>query len=472
VAALAAHILRRFYAPEFMVKEELKQGPMPTTKEAYQTAFGVAWASIVETFLIALISMADTVMVSVVGEEAIAAVGLVSQPRFIVQTLVFSLNAAVTAIAARRKGEGDPAGAASCLKQGLLLSAIFSLVLSAAIFPFSEPFLRFTGAQNDTIGMANTYFRIILIGVPLNSLSLTISAALRGTGNTRASMNINLIANVVNLVFNFLLIGGRFGFPKLGVTGAAIATAIGWLCGLVLAVVAVSHHDGFLYLFSKDGWKFDRRTVGAMYKVSSGAFLEQICMRIGFFSYNKIVAGLGTLMFAAHQILINLMSLSFSFGEGFGIAASSLVGQNLGAKRPDLSIVYGKICQRMSFITSALIFLTLTFFGQPMLRLFTHEEAIIQVSQSIMVIMGFIIYGQANQMIFMGSLRGAGDTRYTAIVSLICIMILRPGVAYVVAYPMGLGLIGAWISFLVDQYLRLFLTFRRFSSGKWMSIKL
>jgi putative MATE family efflux protein len=416
--------------------------------------------------------MADTVMVSVVGEEAIAAVGLVSQPRFIVQTLVFSLNAAVTAIAARRKGEGDPVGAASCLKQGLLLSAFFSIVLSAAIFPFSEPFLRFTGALDDTIGMANTYFRIILVGVPLNSLSLTISAALRGTGNTRASMNINIIANVINLIFNYLLIGGNLGFPALGVTGAAIATAIGWLCGLILAVISVSHHGGFLYLFTRDGWKFDRRTVSAMYTVSSGAFLEQICMRIGFFSYNKIVAGLGTLMFAAHQILINLMSLSFSFGEGFGIAASSLVGQNLGAKRPDLSIVYGKVCQRMSLITSTAIFFLLAFCGQSMLRLFTHEEAIIQVSQSIMVIMGFIIYGQAHQMIFMGSLRGAGDTRYTAIVSLICIMILRPGVAYVVAYPMGFGLIGAWISFLVDQYLRLFLTYRRFSSGKWMSIKL
>lgn len=469
---MAVQFLRKLYAPEYMVKDGLKRGEIPGTRDVYKIGFGVAWASIVETFLIALISMADTVMVSVVGEHAIAAVGLVSQPRFIVQTLVFALNAAVTAIAARRKGEGDAEGAISCLKQGLILSALFSLVLSAIVYPIAEPFLRFTGAQDDTIGMAVSYFRIILTGVPLNSLSLTISAALRGTGNTRASMNINIIANVINMIFNYLLIGGNFGFPRLEVAGAAIATVIGWLCGLILAVFAVARKGEFLFIFTRDGWKFDRKTVSAMYRVSSGAFLEQICMRIGFFTYTKIIAGLGTLMFAAHQILINILNLSFSFGEGFGIAASSLVGQNLGAKRPDLSIVYGKVCQRMSFISSAAIFLLLTVCGEQMLGLFTKDPTIVAVSKTIMVIMGLIIFGQACQMIFMGALRGAGDTRYTAVVSMICIMLLRPGIAYVLAYPLGLGLVGAWISFLIDQYLRLFLTFRRFSSGKWMAIKL
>ncbi|MDL2232421.1 MATE family efflux transporter [Ruminococcaceae bacterium OttesenSCG-928-L11] len=472
IDGMAAHILRKIYAPEFMVRKELQRGEIPSTREAYTTALGVAWASILETFLISLISMADTIMVSSVGDAAIAAVGLCTQPRFIVMSLVSSMNVAITSIAARRKGERDPDGAVSCLKQGLILCFGLSLVISALFYPFAERFLWFSGAQDDTIGLATDYFRILLIGIPINCLSLTISAAQRGIGNTRASMNINLCSNIVNLVFNYFLIGGKLGFPALGVSGAAWATVIGWVVGLGVAVASVLHRGAYLNVWSREGWRFDKRTLGAMYKVASGSFLEQICMRVGFFTYAKIIAGLGTTLFAAHQIVMNIMNLSFCFGEGFGIASSSLVGQNLGAKRPDLSIVYGKVCQRMSLITSSILFLVLTLFGRQMLTLFTKDDEIISVGSTIMVIAGVILFGQASQMIIMGSLRGAGDTKYTAVVSLICIMILRPGVAYLMAYPLGFGLIGAWISFLLDQYLRLLLTYIRFSSGRWMKIQL
>jgi len=455
-----------------MVKDELKKGEMPSAGKAFRNGYGVAFPAIMETFFIALIHMVNTIMVSVMGEGAIAAVGIVGQPLFIVQTLVLSLNASITAIAARRRGEGDSGGAASCLKQGLILSLLFSVSLASVAYPLAHLFLSFTGAGNDIIDMSAEYFRILLMGVPITGLSMTISAAQRGMGNTRASMRINLVASIVTIMFNYLLIGGNLGFPRLGVAGAGFATLAGWSAGLLLAVASVSHRGHFLYLFTRDGWKFEKRTLSAMYTVASGAFLEQICMRVGFFMYTRIVAGLGTMMFAAHLILMNMISLSFAFGEGFGISASTLVGQNLGAKRPDLSILYGKICQRMSVLTSAAIFLTFTLFGERIVLLFTGEPEIIEVSRSILIIMGIIIFGQASQLIYMGSLRGAGDTRYVALISLLSIMILRPISAYVLIYPLGFGLAGAWLSFLIDQYLRLVLTLKRFSSGKWMGIKL
>ena len=465
-------MLRRLYDPQYMIREDQKKGEIPGARALYGTVMGVAWASIVETLLIAMMAMVGTVMVSVVGEQAIAAVGLVNQPRFVVQCLVMALNVAVTAICARRRGEGDGDGAISCLKQGLILSIISSIVLSALAYPFAEPFLRFTGAQDDTIGPAVTYFRILLIGLPFNSISLTVSAAQRGVGNTRASMNINILANIVNLILNYLLIGGHWGFPRLEVAGSAIATVIGWICGFVVAFISVGNRSHFLYLYTREGWRFDRRTLQAMYKVASGSFLEQFCMRVGFFTYARVIAGLGTMMFAAHQILINLMSLSFSFGEGLGIASTSLVGQGLGAGRPDLSIIYGKACQRLSFVSSTILFIFFAFLGRPMLHLFTQSAEIIAVGGVIMYIIGVIIYGQSGQMILMGGLRGAGDTRYIAILSLFSIMLLRPAIAYVMAYPMGWGLVGAWMGFLADQYIRLIFTYRRFSSGKWMKIKL
>jgi len=471
--ALAARAaFRNLYDPRNMVREELKQGDIPGPREAYATAVNVAWAAVAETFLISLISMADTVMVSVIGEEAIAAVGLVTQPRFLVMTLVTALNTAVTAITARRKGENNARGASDCLKQGIVLSALISLAACLLVSPFTEPLLRFVGAQDDAIGMSKTYFDTLLRALPVLCVSLTISAALRGTGNTKASMAINMSSNLVNLAFNYLLIGGNLGFPALGVRGAALATDIGWSVGLLLGVCFVTRRGAFLSVLSTRGWAPERENLRSVFKVASGTLVEQLCMRAGFMMYGMIVAGLGTLMFAAHQILSNIMSLSFSFGEGYGIAASSLVGQNLGRKRPDLSIVYGKICQRLSFLTSTAVFLVLALFGRHMMRAFTDDATIVETGGRVMVIMVAIIYLQASQMIFMGSLRGAGDTRYTAVVSLVCIAGVRPAISWSLAYAAGVGLLGAWVGFLVDQALRLYFTFRRFSSGKWVKIKL
>ncbi len=464
--------LRRLYAPEYMVSESLKAGEIPPSSEVYSTALRLVWASALEMLLVSLVSMADTIMVSSVGDAAIAAVGIVTQPRMIVQTLILALNVAVTAITARRKGEGDSEGAVSCLKQGLVLSAFFSILTSAIMYTIAEPFLAFTGAQPDMIDMSTGYLRIILIGLPFSSVSLTICAAQRGIGNTKASMHVNMTANVVNIILNYLLIGGNFGFPALGVDGAAIATAVSWVCGLALAVFSVTRRVSFLYIFTRGGWRIKRDMLKSMYQVASGAFGEQICVRLGLFVNVKIVTGLGTVMFAAHHILVNIMSLSFCVGEGFGIAASSLVGQNLGAKRPDMSVIYGKVYQRLFLVVSTALFILFVGFGRNMLRLFTESEEILDIGGRALIVMGVILFAQGAQMILMGSLRGAGDTKYVAVVSMICIMIFRPLATYTCAYILGLGLLGAWVALLADQYLRLLFTHLRFRSGKWMEIKL
>ena len=464
--------LRKLYAPEFLVKDSLKCGEIPSTKEVYGRAVSIAGPSVAEFFLISLIMMADTVMVSSVGPQAIAAVGITIQPRFIVQAMILALNVGVTSITARRFGEQDHQGTVSCLKQSLLLSAVLSCILSGAAFACSRPLLRLAGAGTDTLDLAVGYFRILMIGLPANCISLTISAALRGIGHTRVPMVINMTANVVNVCFNYLLIGGRLGFPALGVDGAAIATAIGWTVGLILAMVSVVHPSQYFFLLERGGWALERRTLNALYRVSSGAFLEQISMRIGFFIYNRMVAGLGTMQYAAHLICINISSLSFAVGEGMSLAAAAFVGQNLGARRPDLSVVYGKACQRIAVVYGVFLMLLLSTAGRFLVLPFSRDPEIIAYCKPLLIMMGVLVLGQASQMIFMGSLRGAGDTMYTAVVCTVSILLVRPVVAYFLIYHLNLGLVGAWSSFLLDQYMRLLFTYLRFTSGKWISIKL
>ncbi len=468
----AVAALKKLFYPEYLVNPSLLLGELPSARVAYKTSVSTAWPAISETFFIALISMLDTVMVGSVGPYAIAAVGLATQPRFLALALILSLNVAVTSICARRRGEGNQEGAVRCLKQSLILCAIISIITSTLALMFSRDLLIFAGAQPDTIEASKEFFDIILMGLPINAITMTISAAQRGVGQTRVSLYINITASAVNLALNYVLIGGNLGFPRLGVRGAAIATVIGMACGTVIGILSIANHNSYLFVFTRDNWRFEREIIASIKKVALGSFGEQVCMRIGFFSYSIIIANLGTVVFAAHQILMSILSLSFSLGEGFGIAATTLVGQNLGSKRQDLSLIYGKVCQRMSFLTCIAMFFVFIFGGTPLVRLFTSEPSILDACRPIYIIMGIIVIAQSSQMIFGGCLRGAGDTRYTAVVSLISIVGLRPLFTLLLAYPLGFGLIGAWLALVFDQYLRLFLTMRRFSSGKWMNIKL
>lgn len=463
--------VKRLYQPKYMVKDTLKRGAIPGTKEGFSTAYSTAWAAIAETFLISLIGMADTVTISVLGVKAIAAVSIVNQPRYLAQTVVFALNIAVTSLCARRKGAGDQDGAVDCLKQGIVLSGILSVIVVSIFYPFAGNIIRFMGAEPEIVDISTDYFRILLLGLPIANISHTISSAQRGVGETRASMHINMTANIINIIFDIFLINGLWIFPRLEERGGAISTVLGWSVGLLIGLKALSHKDQFLYMKGHGSWRLQKSTLKPLGQISVGSFFEQTFVRLGFMMNTKVIAGLGTIMFGAHQILMNLMSLSFSFGDGFGIAASSLVGQNLGAKRPDLSIVYGKICQRMSLISSSVLFFVFAFLGKPIVGLLSkNDPAIMSVSETILIIIGFIIFAQSSQMVFMGALRGAGDTKYTAVVSMISIMLLRPISSYVFAFTMGLGLVGAWLGMVLDQFLRLYLTYRRFSSGDWMKI--
>lgn len=465
-------LLRRFFSTESMTSHSQRLGEVPGTYEAYRTALQIALPSMSEAFLVSLISMVDTIMVSTVGTEAIAAVALCTQPRFAIITPVLALNVAVTSIVARRKGEGNATSAGHCLRQGIVLSFIISFAISALAMYFRREILWFMGAQADTIEPATRYLEYILVGIPPFCVSATICAAQRGAGNTRIAMRVNVVANLVNIVFNYLLIGGNFGFPRWETKGAAIATTIGWVVGFILALFSVARRDSFLTIRSKEGWRLEKQTLLPMYQVASGAFVEQAFMRIGIITYSKLVAGLGTVMLAANTIGMNIVSMSFSIGDGLGVCASSLVGQNLGKKRPDLAEMYGKVCSRIAAVLCSIIFLVFVLRGRWIFSLFSNDPAIVQVSEAIMVIISITTMGQAIQLVYMGSLRGAGDTRYTAVVSMVCLMILRPCLAWLLTYPAKMGLIGAWLGFLADQYMRLLLTYLRFKGGKWMNIKL
>lgn len=447
-------------------------GELESTRNVYKNFLILAWPAMAESMLTALTGFVDTAMVGSLGDRAIAAVGLTNQPRLLFWSFFTTLNLGVLAVVSRKKGEGDRDAANSCLHQCLSICAMLAVVIYAVSYVFAEPLMVFAGAEPEVLSDSVDYYRIVMLGLCIYSFALCINAAQRGTSNTRIAFLTSATLNVVNVILNYLLIDGKFGFPALGVKGAAYATLCGNVAGLLVAIISLCNKNGYLKLDIRRCFRIKRKTMSMVWQVSSGAAVEQLLIRIGFFTFAKIVAGLGTDSFAAHQIGMNIVSLSFACGDGLGVAASALVGQNLGKKRPDMAIIYGKAGQRVGFFFSALLFILFTVFPYQIIGVFTDTPHVTTMLVGIMVFISLTSITQLSQVIFSGCLRGAGDTKYMAKVSFLSIALLRPCLCYVLCYPCGLGVVGAWVALFIDQSMRCVFSSVRFIGGKWTKIEL
>lgn len=463
--------MRFFDCSQFLKPEQVQQ-PLPSNRAIFKRTFDIALPSTVESVLIALISAIDMVMVGSIGPDAIASVGITNQPKFIILATILSLNVGVTVVVSHRRGEDDREAANRCLSQAWMISAMVSFILSTLGFIFAKEVVVIAGATSEYANMAALYFRSIMVGNFFYSMSLTINAAQKGAGNTKIAMKTNLVANIVNLIFNFLLINGIAFFPKLGVLGAGIATSLGNFVAFVMSVISVSDPLGFLHIKLRQKWSFDKKTLDDLYKISSSAFAEQIFLRIGFFAYSKTVATLGMVAFATHNVCMNLLNISFSFGDGLSVATSSLVGQSLGAKRKDLAMIYSKATQRLGNLVGIILGLIMITFRSQLIGIFSNEVEIITLGSQIVPIIALTMFFQITQVVTYGCLRSAGDVKFTAMLSLISVTLIRPILTWVLCFPLGWGLFGAWLSVFLDQFVRYFGSRWRHRQGKWVNIEI
>ena len=454
-----------------LIRPEHLRGEIPSSKKAYGTLLALTVPSVIEMVLTSLISSIDTMMVGGMGTSALAAVGLTVQPRLMALALALGTSYGVTAVVARRKGEERPKAASATLRMVLIIIFFLSSIIAALVIFFAPQIMIFAGANEDTLAYSVTYYRIFMAALPINSLMLCINAAQRGIGRTRITMYVNIVANIVNVIFNYLLIGGNFGFPRLGVAGAAIASVIGLCCGLTLALVVVVRKGSYFNMrYTKHDFTFDREILRPVVTVSSGALLEQVCMRIGFLLFARFVARLGTEQYAAHQICIQFLQLTYNFAEGIGVAGTSLVGQNMGRRRPDLSMMYGKMSQRVALISAILLAAMAILFKYPAVRLFSTDPVVIKYAAQTMILVAIFQPFQMSAVVLSGCLRGAGDTNFVARTMFVCITFIRPTAGYLAIYALSGGLTGAWLAMLLDISIRFFFIYRRFSQNKWAAI--
>lgn len=439
-----------------------------------QETFQMAWPAVLESFFVALAGMIDSLMVSSIGAYAVAAVGLTTQPKFIGLAMFMAANVAVSAIVARRKGQADRDGANQVLVAALAFVLLAGIVVSLACVVFADPIIRLCGSNEDTHEAAVIYFQIIMGGMMFNIVSLVINAAQRGAGSTRIAMKTNVTANVLNMIGNYLLIGGNCGFPAMGIRGAALATVFGTVVACGMSIASIIPKDSFVSIpyMRERRIRFRLSSLKNIFRMGSSIFLEQILLRVGFMAVAVMTAKLGTDAFAAHQVGMNVMSLSFSFGDGMQVAAVALIGRSLGEEKPEMAKVYGATCQRMGAAISLVLAVCYLLGGRFLYSLYFQEAHIIAMGVEIMRVIVVIVVLQISQVIYMGCLRGAGDVLFTTVASTISVTFVRTISSYGLCYTAGLGLIGIWLGIVCDQLCRFILTKWRFRSGVWTKVKI
>ena len=434
----------------------------------------MAWPSIIESFFVAFAGLIDSLMVSSLGSYAVAAVGLTTQPKFMGLALFFATNVAVSALVARRRGERKQEEANRILSTVLVFIIVAAILISVLSVALAGPIISLCGSNAETHDSAVAYFRIVMGGMIFNCIQMGINSAQRGAGNTRITMRTNVTSNTVNIVFNYLLINGHLGFPALGIQGAALATVLGTVVACIMSILSIRKPDGFIslpYIIShRIGPAFTCFT--HLIRVGYSVFFEQILMRIGFMLTAVMAADQGTAAMAAHQVGMNIMGLSFSFGDGLQAAAVALIGRSLGAGDEKLAKEYGKLCRMFGIIISVCLVLIYFFGARPFMSLYFEEENIISIGVGIMRVIIFVVVFQISQVVYMGCLRGAGDTLYTAVASTVSVTVIRTLVSYLGGYVFGLGIIGIWLGVLGDQISRFLFASVRFKAGKWTKIKI
>lgn len=443
-------------------------------KENIRITLDMAWPSIIESFFVAFAGLIDSLMVSSLGSYAVAAVGLTTQPKFMGLALFFATNVAVSALVARRKGERKQEEANRILSTVLVFIIVAAILISVLSVALAGPIISLCGSNAETHDSAVAYFRIVMGGMIFNCIQMGINSAQRGAGNTRITMRTNVTSNTVNIVFNYLLINGHLGFPALGIQGAALATVLGTVVACIMSILSIRKPDGFIslpYIIShRIGPAFTCFT--HLIRVGYSVFFEQILMRIGFMLTAVMAADQGTAAMAAHQVGMNIMGLSFSFGDGLQAAAVALIGRSLGAGDEKLAKEYGKLCRMFGIIISVCLVLIYFFGARPFMSLYFEEENIISIGVGIMRVIIFVVVFQISQVVYMGCLRGAGDTLYTAVASTVSVTVIRTLVSYLGGYVFGLGIIGIWLGVLGDQISRFLFASVRFKAGKWTKIKI
>lgn len=451
-------------APRFLRPFVVRRGP---ARRVLQLASPVILGSLSTT----LLSTVDTIMLGRLGKEPLAASGIAGVFFFALVFSLGSISVGIQTLTARRFGEGEFARCGEVLRTGLFLAAAIGVPLSVAapwIAAAAGPVL-----SRDAVvaQLGSTYLQFRLYGAALTLLGSAYGAFYAGIGATRHVLYNALLVTAVNILLGYALVFGRLGLPPLGVKGAALAASLAVACGLAYyVVVSISptvrrRFAPFRTLGSVGPW------VRAMVRLSAPIVLQRVVSYGSWFGFFFVVSRIGTAELAATNVIRQIYSLPITFASGIGVATATLIGQNLGARRPDDAERLGWEGARLAAYAMGAIGLLFLAFPEPLLRIFTGEPSVIAAGRGPLFYLGLVQAFAGVALVLSQALQGAGNTRFVLWAELlVCGFIYLP-VVFLLGLRTPLGLSGAWMGEYIYWVAVTAIMALKFHRGDWKRIQ-
>lgn len=437
-----------------------------------KTILILALPAMIENILQVFIGVVDTYFVSRLGTEAIAGVGITNLIMNVYIAFFIAIGVGTTAIVSRNIGAGDKEAANHSVKQSIIMALGIGLVTGTINLLFSRKLFLLVKAEQKVIEYALPYFWIVAIPSVFLCVMMVLSSSLRGAGDTKTPMKVGLIANVINAALDYILIFGILGFSGLGIVGAALATTVSRIIGCIILFIKINDKKTNLTVKLFNKWKIDKKAIKSITRIGLPAAIEKLIMRFGQLVYSGMIIKIGTAAYAAHNIAGTIESFSYLPGFGFAIAASTLVGQSLGAEKPEEARSYGFLSNLLSTIFMVVVGAIFYIFAPLLAGIFTKDAEVTSQVVKVLRIIAIFQPFLSITIVITSALQGAGDTKFPMYSTLIGIWGVRVLGVYFLGIVLKMGLVGVWLAYAFDIFVRGIILMTRFMKGKWEEIKI
>ncbi|HEX8316724.1 MAG TPA: MATE family efflux transporter [Flavisolibacter sp.] len=442
-----------------------------TTGSLRKSIFLLAIPMIIEMGMESVFAIVDLFFVGKLGKHAISTVGLTESVITIIYSIAVGMSMAATATVARRIGEKDKDGAASAAMQSIWLGIAVIIILSIAGVVFAEDILRLMGAEAETIRMGVPYTRIMMGSSIVIMLLFLINGIFRGAGDASIAMKSLAVANVFNILLCPVLINGLGPIPAFGITGAAMATAIGRSIGVLYQLYHLFNGKGLVQL-TKASLKAEWDIIKSLINIAWPATFQFIIASCSWIFLAKLVAETGgSQASAGYQTAIRILMFFLLPAWGISNAAATLVGQSLGAQEPDRA--EKAVLQTAKYNAVFMLLITVLFLllADVIVGFFPMQDEVRRIAVKALRIVstGYIFYGVG--MVLINAFNGAGDTRTPTVINVFCFWLFQIPLAYLLAHSFSFGPTGVFVAIPVAETLITITAYILFKKGKWKMVK-
>lgn len=407
-----------------------------------------------ENILQMLAGFVSMAMIGRIDAIAIGSLGISTRITQIVWALFKGIATGASVFVAQAYGANNQEKMRKVTLQTLLSSIILVCILQQLIFWKAPLLLKIFNPRAALLQNGTTHLRTVSWGLPFLTIILIVAGVLQGTGNAKTPMKIALIMNLLNVIFSYTFIFGHFGFKPMGLKGAALSTVLSQVIAALLGLWVLFGRDGILS-YGVSSVKLDREEVISIYKVGLPSSFESIFWQIAAIIITKVILSYGEVAFAAYQLGLQAESISYMPAAGFGVAATTFIGQTLGSGEKELGKKYLKQLVIGTAIISIFTGGALIFFPEKIMRILTDESEVIKIGISYLFVMGFAQLPLNIAGVINGALRGAGYTKVPMIVAGIGLWGIRVPFSLLMAYYFKKEIVALWIIIGIDMTSRL-----------------